>query len=56
MVTALFSTCGISLFVFLVSAVLSLPAVFVNVYLGYALKLQADGGQSFLLLASFLGS
>jgi hypothetical protein len=47
--TALFSTCGISLLVFVVSAVLSLPTVFVNVYLGYALRLQADGSAFFRL-------
>jgi hypothetical protein len=41
--TALFATCGISLTTFLVSAVLSLPNQFVNVYFGYALALRADG-------------
>jgi hypothetical protein len=41
-----------SLLVFLVSAVLSLPTLFVNVYLGYALKLQADGRTSFASLRS----
>jgi hypothetical protein len=35
--TALFATCGMSLTTFLISAVLSLPNTFVNIYFGYAL-------------------
>jgi uncharacterized membrane protein YdjX (TVP38/TMEM64 family) len=41
--TALFSTCGISLTTFIISAITSLPKPFVNVFLGYALKLQVEG-------------
>lgn len=41
--TAVFSTCGMGIVVFAVSAVLSLPKQFVTVYLGVVLK-QADEG------------
>jgi hypothetical protein len=36
--TALFTTCGMSLTTFVIAAVVSLPKQFVGVYLGYALR------------------
>lgn len=41
--TAVFSTCGMGIFVFCLAALLSLPKQFITVYLGVALKQSADG-------------
>jgi uncharacterized membrane protein YdjX (TVP38/TMEM64 family) len=41
--TALFSTCGMTLPTFLIASVSSLPNQFVSVYLGYAARLAAEG-------------
>ncbi|KAF7972964.1 hypothetical protein HWV62_16546 [Athelia sp. TMB] len=41
--TALFATCGMQLWVFVASAVASLPKNFVNVYIGYAFEAEATG-------------
>lgn len=41
--TALFSTCGMKLWVFVVSAIASLPKNFINVYIGSAFESDAEG-------------
>jgi hypothetical protein len=46
--TALFSTCGVSLWTFVVSAVISLPRPFSAVLVGYSLGLTAHGRKWFL--------
>jgi uncharacterized membrane protein YdjX (TVP38/TMEM64 family) len=43
--TAIFSTCGMSIWVFCVAAFLSLPKQFVTVYLGVILEQASDGGK-----------
>ena len=45
-ITALFATCGVSVWTFLVAAFLSLPKQFATVYLGYAENASADGKPS----------
>ncbi|KZT64175.1 hypothetical protein DAEQUDRAFT_732966 [Daedalea quercina L-15889] len=44
--TAVFSTCGMSVWTFLISAFLSLPKQFITVYLGVALEQSDSGGGS----------
>ncbi|KAI8995701.1 snare associated Golgi protein-domain-containing protein [Trametes punicea] len=41
--TAVFSTCGMSIWTFCIAAILSLPKQFVTVYLGVALEQSEDG-------------
>lgn len=41
--TAVFSTCGMSVWTFSIAAILSLPKQFITVYLGYALELSENG-------------
>lgn len=41
--TALFSTCGMKLWVFVVSAIISLPRNFVSVYIGSSFESDAEG-------------
>ncbi|KAJ8519202.1 hypothetical protein ONZ45_g3857 [Pleurotus djamor] len=43
--TAVFSTCGMNIFVFSLAAILSLPKQFITVYLGVMLE-QSESGQS----------
>ncbi|KLO06843.1 hypothetical protein SCHPADRAFT_945770 [Schizopora paradoxa] len=43
--TAIFSTCGMSFWVFSVAAVVSLPKHFVTVYIGSVLEQEGTGGQ-----------
>ncbi|KAI0819566.1 snare associated Golgi protein-domain-containing protein [Trametes gibbosa] len=43
--TAVFSTCGMSIWTFSIAAILSLPKQFITVYLGVALE-QSEDGQS----------
>ena len=43
-ITAVLSTCGISVFVFAATAVLSLPKQFIAVYLGVILEKNGNGG------------
>jgi hypothetical protein len=42
--TAVFSTCGMNVFVFSIAAILSLPKQFITVYLGVILE-QSDTGK-----------
>ncbi|KAF9811060.1 hypothetical protein IEO21_06689 [Rhodonia placenta] len=44
--TAVFSTCGMSIFTFAIAAVLSLPKQFITVYLGVAMEQSENGGGS----------
>jgi len=44
--TAVFSTCGMSIFVFSLAALLSLPKQFITVYLGVVLEQAANGEKS----------
>ena len=44
--TAVFSTCGMSVWTFIISAFLSLPKQFITVYLGVALEQSDKGGGS----------
>ena len=46
MTTAIFATCGMSVWTFLTAAVLALPKQFATVYLGYAENASADGKPS----------
>ncbi|KZO90862.1 hypothetical protein CALVIDRAFT_473007, partial [Calocera viscosa TUFC12733] len=41
--TAMFATCGMSIWVFCLAAALSLPKQFVTVYLGYLLEQSGQG-------------
>ena len=41
--TAIFSTCGMNIFVFSIAAILSMPKQFVTVYLGVLLEQSAEG-------------
>ncbi|KAJ2965956.1 hypothetical protein NUW54_g13946 [Trametes sanguinea] len=41
--TAVFSTCGMSIWTFAIAAILSLPKQFITVYLGVALEQSEDG-------------
>ena len=41
--TAVFSTCGMSVWTFSIAAILSLPKQFITVYLGYALEQSENG-------------
>lgn len=43
--TAVFSTCGMSIFTFAIAAVLSLPKQFITVYLGVAMEQSENGGK-----------
>lgn len=53
--TALFAVCGVKLWVFLLSAVLSLPLHVVTVFIGHALKDEQEGKlSSFDLIYSTL--
>ncbi|KAG6809198.1 hypothetical protein H0H92_001185 [Tricholoma furcatifolium] len=42
--TAIFSTCGMNIFVFIIAAILSMPKQFITVYLGVLLEQSATGG------------
>jgi len=44
--TAIFSTCGMNIFVFILAALLSMPKQFITVYLGVILRESATGGES----------
>ncbi|KAH9922920.1 uncharacterized protein B0H18DRAFT_1016162 [Fomitopsis serialis] len=44
--TAVFSTCGMSVWTFIIAAILSLPKQFITVYLGVALEQSDNGGSS----------
>jgi hypothetical protein len=44
--TAVFSTCGMGIWIFTLAAFLSLPKQFITVYLGVTLEQSADGTQS----------
>ena len=41
--TAVFSTCGMGIWTFMLAALLSLPKQFITVYLGVALEDSEDG-------------
>ena len=41
--TAVFSTCGMNIWIFMAAAFLSLPKQFITVYLGVALEDSEDG-------------
>lgn len=43
--TAVFATCGMNIFIFILAAILSLPKQFVTVYLGVLLEQSANGSQ-----------
>ncbi|KAF7972963.1 hypothetical protein HWV62_16544 [Athelia sp. TMB] len=43
LITALFATCGMKLWVFVVSTLLSMPQNFVNVYIGSEFELEEEG-------------
>lgn len=47
--TAIFATCGMNVFVFLIAAILSSPKQFITVYLGVLLQESGTGMPKFLL-------
>ena len=52
--TAVFSTCGMNIWVFMLAAFLSLPKQFITVYLGVALEDSENGKPGALAVSSEL--
>ncbi len=50
--TAVFSTCGMNIWLFMAAAFFSLPKQFVTVYLGVALEQSDDGNNQYFLFVS----